>query len=1638
MIYFFDNELNMVKVATSKNVISAVHEHELNGLILGTVETDLSYTEAFINDVDYFGYYYKDNYYLHKIKRVEHEHENELVRITGRHIFFEDMLYGDYIRDVRPVNRDALYILNQTISANTRWQTVMTDTSKLHSETYYWVPPMEVLNDLTENVGIEYEPKILFDGQKINGFQLHVANRIGEDTPIRVPFGSRVINLKYEVDYSEIVTALYGHGKGEEVGDGYGRRINFSSVNFSRNGVVSPAGQLYMENPNVTAQYGKDDGSPKFGRVVFEDIEIASELANATYEAYLEQSRPKMLFEASVVDLGDVGMGDGVLIIRREYDVYFNARIHKLMVDLLDAENADVELGDYAHFKESKVQRKTRENNNQYKRETSSRIQQLKEQFNDRFDGEVNQMREDFEQALIDAHAEIQAAEERMEALITTTRNDWTDTFDAEVAEIYRKADEDYNRIETEITGVIDSTREEMEMDFNADVQNTREYAEQQAAEKADAVQSNLESATSSHQGMIDDLQSSVLDIDDFLGSDRNIGLNEMLYNERMLFEERINSINTWHYNLLRETQSLDSDFWEAINGTLEADENGDRFYKASSSIESAQRVIRSKQPFYFEVGETYTLTFEAQTYRHKSMDYIWIINRDPEDSKGNFWLSPNADKTNADVIHFSSSYRRYYITFTMPRSIHGDIQIGGDYRSNELGLSEYRIKKPYLTQSDNKQWLHNPEDKIQNLEEVTRRVTLLEDGREEFITKTQFDFETGEIEGTMRNILETVDGRESIIQNHEDWINTNGASVIESAEGFQSRAWLADIHNPNMIAHSDITTSENRQYWSGYRTNIVGISYQNWVRVRNTDSSTVLGYQTPEMAVVQGEEYTVSWLAWTDDDGFDMRFDYCYVMYPSASNQGLPIPERRNTGETIAGNIIYEYELTFVSNRSDENARLLFGGRTSAEGIDTSFRMRHPKLELGDRATPYHNAYSMFNQRADSIALQVDDQESMIANFTVDLDGIIGRVSDIEGDYITQSYIKTFNDSINAVSSRVSDVEDNYIEQSSIEITPDYAQIGSMRIDGDTVGSMLRVSPDGIDAVAEAMRLSGDLYVDGDITALAVDAIEGNFARLWADEFEAITITGEHIEANTITVQHLTGADAILNYLMARQVFSEEVTSLVGNFVDVNAGNIVTSGLSANVIESEHIAVGTALIDKMFATSARIDQLITKTHFVNEIKATSIDAVHADFSSATANWFSANMIESEWLDVDTALFNRFTANNAFIDSLTSKSAFIRDVQAIDISAERVTGGVLRSQNNNTYFSLNTGRLKMENTNFILGGGADIRFEDVGNRLYYNLTDTETGTPRTAGVGIGRSINDRFPYVFMGTTGTARNRFNPIDENWFTGFISNTNGRMLEDNIGNSVVGDIFHVRDEAVGFRRGFTFDLKGSRKYFAPMRSGVYTYDLGKYDNSFSDAYIQRARPINDFEVVNNFSLRQRFVLDVSYNDESTMAFYGAYTSENYYDLGRSYNRFSTIYLKYNPDISSDIRTKTDIKSVDFASEILEQIDPIQYRKKLTDADLKARNEGRFKRGRNNIEFGFSAQQVKTVIEDFGITDQSIVNTGKDNYLGLQINQFIPLLVADNNVARRDIKTLFDLDDEKDKRIKALEKEIELLKGV
>src|SRR5690625_2517628 len=121
--------------------------------------------------------------------------------------------------------------------------------------------------------------------------------------------------------------------------------------------------------------------------------------------------------------------------------------------------------------------------------------------------------------------------------------------------------------------------------------------------------------------------------------------------------------------------------------------------------------------------------------------------------------------------------------------------------------------------------------------------------------------------------------------------------------------------------------------------------------------------------------------------------------------------------------------------------------------------------------------------------------------------------------------------------------------------------------------------------------------------------------------------------------------------------------------------------------------------------------------------------------------------------------------------------------------ADRIAGGVLSSLNGNTEFNLNDGHLRMDNTEFLLGGGADIEFLDPSNKLVYQKYDDVDGFNRTAGFGVSNALNNRFPVAFMGTVGTGKSGFSMSDANYFTGFIANTNKREASDGIGNSVVG---------------------------------------------------------------------------------------------------------------------------------------------------------------------------------------------------------------------------------------------------------
>lgn len=184
-----------------------------------------------------------------------------------------------------------------------------------------------------------------------------------------------------------------------------------------------------------------------------------------------------------------------------------------------------------------------------------------------------------------------------------------------------------------------------------------------------------------------------------------------------------------------------------------------------------------------------------------------------------------------------------------------------------------------------------------------------------------------------------------------------------------------------------------------------------------------------------------------------------------------------------------------------------------------------------------------------------------------------------------------------------------------------------------------------------------------------------------------------------------------------------------------------------------------------------------------------------------------------------------------FENAITGYGINASTITSGSMLADRIAGGILSSLNGRTTFNLNDGILEMFNTEFKLGGGADIHFMDAWNRLYFRNGDW------SAGVGVGRSINDTYPFIYIGVS--KSDRPSASDSADFSGFISNANDRESVDSIGNSVVGNRFHVRDKAVAFSKGFLFNVNAPTAYLSPMNTGIHPYSLGTSNNRWSEIY-------------------------------------------------------------------------------------------------------------------------------------------------------------------------------------------------------
>lgn len=234
-----------------------------------------------------------------------------------------------YIEDKRNRNANAKACLAKALEG-TRWTVGTVETGTLTGTadlSFYHCTVLDAVQKTADTYGLEVQTEVQPDptGNRIGQRIIHLLEHRGStNTTKRFEYGKDLTQIKRDIDSGDVITRLYGWGKGieqtndqGEVTGGYGRKISFADVNN---------GKPYIQDDNALANWGivGADGTKHHSEasVDFPDCEDPKELLNLTKAALKTRTTPTVSYTADVTALGQAGydpegtdVGDSVQII---------------------------------------------------------------------------------------------------------------------------------------------------------------------------------------------------------------------------------------------------------------------------------------------------------------------------------------------------------------------------------------------------------------------------------------------------------------------------------------------------------------------------------------------------------------------------------------------------------------------------------------------------------------------------------------------------------------------------------------------------------------------------------------------------------------------------------------------------------------------------------------------------------------------------------------------------------------------------------------------------------------------------------------------------------------------------------------------------------------------------------------------------------------------------------------------------------------------------------------------------------------------------------------------------------------------------------------------------------------------------
>ena len=354
MIYLFDKQQNIVGLLKESDLTAGQINFKINTAI--EFSFSVSINKGFNDDVKYVSTPHPKDNSKHLIFRLMSRTDNvDSIEYTASELAYQELSSSAYIEDKRPNGVTASQAMTTALEGS-QWTLGVVNVSGDITTNFYYITNLEAIQKVIGLLGGEVYFYITITGNKISGRFMDYVFRQGNDTSKVFADGSNLLTVTKKQQSDSIYTAILPRGKGEQVSsgsdgspDGYGRRIDISGVAWAKsngNLLDKPAGSKILEDPDATAKYGHINGSARLYLKTFDEIEDPNVLIQQAYQTLMSINHQLVEYSATVAKVGDLSLGDTVLIMHSNRDLSYKTRVFEVKYDLLNPEMTELSLGD--------------------------------------------------------------------------------------------------------------------------------------------------------------------------------------------------------------------------------------------------------------------------------------------------------------------------------------------------------------------------------------------------------------------------------------------------------------------------------------------------------------------------------------------------------------------------------------------------------------------------------------------------------------------------------------------------------------------------------------------------------------------------------------------------------------------------------------------------------------------------------------------------------------------------------------------------------------------------------------------------------------------------------------------------------------------------------------------------------------------------------------------------------------------------------------------------------------------------------------------------------------------------------------------------------------------------------------------